>query len=104
MLQKEIDELKEQLGMAYPWQERYWDRAEGELSAWLEVVKVGGGAGPRGEDDMSESRLGALCALTSGTCTKRLCALPRAVQRSPPTPEPLLSGNSEVSPCFPLKS
>jgi hypothetical protein len=29
MLQKEIDELKEQLGMAYPGQERYWDRGRG---------------------------------------------------------------------------
>lgn len=60
---------------------------EGELSAWVEVVKVGGGAGPHGEDDMNESRLGVLCALTSGTCTKRPCALPRAVKmRSHPPP------------------
>lgn len=75
MLQKEIDELKEQLGMAYPGQEGHSDWGRGELSVWVQVMMVGSGAGTHGGGDTKQARLGALCALTSGTCTKRLSAL-----------------------------
>lgn len=49
MLQKEIDELKEQLGMAYPGQEGYSDRGRGELGVWVQVFRVGVGQVLMGE-------------------------------------------------------
>lgn len=67
----------------------------------MRVIMVGGGAGTHGGGDMKQARLGALCALTSGTCTKRLSALPCTMQMSPPCP--LLSGHSDVPPLLSLE-
>lgn len=86
--------------MAYPGQEGHSDRGRGELSVWVQVIMVGSGAGTHGGGDTKQARLGALCALTSGTCTKRLSALPCAVQMS--APGPLLSGHSNVPPSLSL--
>lgn len=74
---------------------------EGELSVWVQVIMVGSGADIHGGCDMKQARLGALCALTSETCTKWLPALPCAVQMCPPGP--LLSRQSQVPPLLSLE-
>lgn len=96
MLQKEVEELKEQLGMTDLGQERYGDTARGGASVWLQVTVVGSGWGTHGGGDIQQARLGALCAFTVGACLYQealLChVLCRRVSQAP------LSGRLDVPP------
>lgn len=71
MLQKEIEELKEQLGMTEPGQGSNGKRARGRT----QCLGAGDWGGLRGGSlvggDLKQARPGGgLCALSSGTCTQ----------------------------------